>query len=391
MKRTYLQSKRIVIAQHEADEGGPGKVLLDYFNKKKNTVIYHLAHPNLYIKSGYKKSSRLTIYHNGKIQSTTFAPHFQFPEWTLYLKDVFYTLLWFIRLPKVDLFIGLGNLNAFCGCILKKLGKVSVVIYYVIDYVPQRFSNNIINTIYHRIERIAALKSDWTWNLSTRIIEAREEKWKEKFLHQLVVPHGLYFNEKRVRSFQSIHRHEIIYMGYINEEQGLGLLFSSLPNILNRMPGTTISIIGTGNYEEQLKKEARRLKISKYITFHGLIPDRNLMEERLSEGAIAVALYKPSHGFSFYSDPGKIKHYLSVGLPIIMTGLPPIAQEVQRWKCGYVISYSRTEFIKAASALLLNDSLYKKMRANSLRLAKKYDWEHILSKALSYVEDYYGK
>lgn len=373
-------NKRIIIVQHEADEGGPGQVLNNYFLAHKIEEILHISHPNLYIKSGYKKSSYYRIFKSGLLIRQKHAPFFHFPEYFLYLKDSIYTLYWVVsQKKKFDVFIGLGNINALGGLLLKRIGCVRKVVYYVIDYVPRRFSNRIINWIYHYFDQLAARYADATWNISPRIISGREARWNKRFPNQFVFPHGLYFDKKKILPVTKIHKNELVYMGYLNKEQGIQLILDILPKLIKRIPDIRLNIIGTGNYEQTLKSKVFKMNMDKYVIFTGLIPDINKMEERLAKGAIAFAMYKPSHSFSYFADPGKIKHYLSVGLPIIMTDLPYVAKEIEKNKCGLVIHYDKRELYQSIVQLLTNSKIYNSYRSNAMRIAKKYDWIHMIT------------
>ena len=62
---------------------------------------------------------------------------------------------------KYDLYVGFDNLNAFVGIWLRKLGKVSKVIFMTPDYSHTRFENHILNSIYHFLDYFCLLtKSD---------------------------------------------------------------------------------------------------------------------------------------------------------------------------------------------------------------------------------------
>lgn len=373
----------VIIVEHEANDVGPGHILIQYFNKRKIDELIYIDHPNLYIKSGFKKSSRINCFRSGTSVWKRTGYHWVLPEWALYIKDVIYTIFWVICLrKKYDIFIGLGNINALCGCLLKILRKTDRTVYYVIDYIPQRFTNPIMNWIYHVVDKFAADYSDSTWNLSPRMIEGREQRWNKKFSNQLIVPHGLHIDKKKILPYNKINKYELIYMGNLNKEQGIQLVISSLNELAAYIPKISFSIIGVGNYEKELKYLVKKNNLSAYVRFFGRIRDNNHMENRLAKAALAIAMYNPDHKFSVYSDPGKIKHYLSVGLPIIMTDLPQIAEKINNY-CGEAILYDKHLFISTVKNLLKNQHKLLRYRKNAFQLAKEYDWNKIYEEALN--------
>jgi glycosyltransferase involved in cell wall biosynthesis len=382
MKRPVPQFKSAIVVEHEANNVGPGHVLEHYFRNHAESDIWYIGHPNLYISSGYGKSSRLVKW-TGKSQTQITASFFRLPEPLLYLKDFFYTLKWGLsHSGRFDIFVGLGNINAAAGIILRLFGKTQKTVYYVIDYVSERFKNPVLNFLYHAADYFAARFSDATWNLSPRMIEGRQKRWKIIFPHQLVVPHGLSYSPKKAIAYEKSNKHEIIYMGHLNIEQGIDFVISCMPEIVKKIPDASFSVIGTGNDEARLRQLVRESQLESHVNFLGLVRDNEKMEKRLAKAAVAIAMYKPDHAFSYYSDPGKIKHYLSVGLPVIMTGTPIISEKIGENNCGRIISYHRPEFIEAVIALLCNAKVAQIYRRNALRLAKEYDWDRLFAAAL---------
>lgn len=382
----FWENRKAIIVLHEATTG-LGHDLRDYLLDHSIGELLFIVHPLLYMKETFKNSSRYELYKKGKLIKTHYAFHWVLPEFLLYIKDFFYTLIWCMQIAfKSDLYVGLGNLNAFSGYVLKLLGLRGKTVFYVIDYVPLRFHNKLINSIYHRIEKIAAEKSDWTWNLSPRMIEGRNKRWHKNFSHQLVVPHGVHFRRIKCLPLSKINKQEILYMGTIFKKQGIQLVIESFPKIISKIPDIRFSVIGKGPYEEELKKLVARLGLGKHVDFLGYIPNHAVMEDRIARAAIAVALYDKEsdlNDFTYYADPGKIKNYLGAGVPVIMTDVPYVARQVEKAKCGFIISYSKDELVQVLIDFLLDMEKMKKYRANALKFAKKFDWDRVFTHALN--------
>lgn len=384
MNKSFWGKSKAVIVIHEATTG-IAYDLRDYLLKSGIQELLFIAHPLLYLKENFKKSSRYELYRNGKLVKRKAAFHWILPEPLLYIKDFFYTVLWCMAISnKYTIFFGVGNLNAFSGNFLKLLNRIDKVIYYVIDYVPQRFNNKLLNGIYHRIEKLCAKKSDWIWNLSPRMIEARSKRWNMNFPNQLVVPHGVHIARIKRVFFDKINKSEILYMGMLLEKQGIQLVIESLPYILKKIPNLKLTIIGKGPYEYHLKELVKKLSLEKYIEFLGYIPSHQDLENRIAKAAIAIALYNREYDqFSYFADPGKIKNYLGAGVPVILTDVPYVAREVVKAKCGFIIEYSKTELIHVLTEYFRDKQLMRTYRKNALDFAEKYDWDIVFAKALA--------
>lgn len=385
MKKTQKIHKAVIVL-HEATTG-PAHDLRDYLLSQNVSELLFIAHPILFLKDGYKKSSRYEYYKSGKLIKTHDAHYWRGPEILLYVKDTVYTVYWCLKYGRFDYFFGVDNLNTFAGILLRFFGNVTHVVYYVIDYIPIRFDNTIVNFIYHLIERFAAAYANWTWNLSPRMIEARNEKWGKVFPHQMTVPHGVHYERIKRVPFSQVNKNEIIYMGTLLEKQGIQLVIEVLPEIVRKIKNITFTIIGKGPYENELKILVKRLNLTSVVTFLGYVESHEEMENRLATSSLAIALYDKTHdAFSYYADPGKIKNYLGAGVPVIMTDVPYVAREVKKAECGFIIPYKKQALLTTIETFMSNDDVLKKYRKNAMMFAKNYEWKKVFSQAFSYME-----
>lgn len=385
-KDNFLAKKKIVIVFHEATTG-LAYDLRDYLLKKEIEELLFISHPLLYLKENFKKSSWYEYYKDGKIVKKGNAFHWVLPEYFLYIKDILYTLLWCFSIGRsFDIYIGIGNLNAFTGCILRFLKRVEKVVYYVIDYVPERFQNKLVNDVYHWIERFVAFYSNRTWNLSPRMIKGREKRWKTFFPNQLVVPHGVAFSRIKRVLFEKINKTEILYMGVLLKNKGVQLIIEALPKIIKHIPNVKVSIIGKGPYEEELRNLVQKLHLESYIEFLGYISNHEEVENRIAKAAIAIALYdKADDEFTYYADPGKIKTYIGAGVPVIMTDVPYVAREVVKANCGFIVPYKQDALTDVILTFLQDEKLMRVYRKNAIKFAKKYDWDRVFADAFSSI------
>lgn len=383
MSLIRINKWQVAIVTHE-ETTGPAHDLRDYLREKVSHLLF-IAHPLLFIPKNFDKSSYWQFYEKGRMRQEGKAYHWRLPELALYVKDIIYTLIWLLKTGKTyDLYVGVGNLNAFSGLLLKKIGRVKRCAFYCIDYVPERFSNRIVNSLYHFIDRFVVESCDRTWNLSPRMVEGREKKWQRRFLKQITLPIGVWYNRIRPLSFEKINRKEILYMGTILEKQGIQLIIQALPEIKKTIPKIHFTIIGRGPYEEELKKLSKKLNLEKEITFMGYIKEPVEMETRMRKAAVAMAMYnKKTDMFSYYADPGKVKIYLAAGLPVLITDVPFIAQQVVDNKCGIIVEYNKDNLSKNIIKLLKDKKRLKKYRQNARVFAKQFDWEIIFRKALT--------
>lgn len=362
--------------------GGPPQEIRDYFLPRIKK-IYYIEHPFPYAKD---HRSSMTIYEEGVLKKQIFTPSIKGPETVFYLIDVFLTFYFLLRAKtKFDLCIALDNLNTVSVLPFKKLGLIKKLVFYTIDYNPQRFGNKVLNNIYHFLDRLACYHADKIWILSERMIAARKQNGVDtkKMAPSILLPMGANLQRIKILPIKKINRYDLVFAGYLSKRQGVQIVLEALPKIISEIPKARFLIIGQGEYGETLKRLSKQLNISDHVKFKGFIENQKDLENILCKSTVAIAPYVPKKdNFAFFTDPGKPKLYLGCGLPVVITNVPAIAGIIQSKKAGIVVDYNKESVAKALITLLTNDELYKKYRKNVIKLSKNYDTNTLIAKAL---------
>lgn len=376
-----LKDKTVVIVTQQGTTG-PSHDVRDLLVPEVKQLLF-IGHPLLYLPENFKKNSQWELYRKGKKVSGGDAGRWRGPELFLYLKDFFYSIFWFFRgVRRSDIFIGVGNINALVGVLLQKLGFVTNTVFYCIDYVPVRFANSFVNAIYHRIDSFVAEHATVVWNLSPRMIEGREKKWGRRLGNQIVVPIGIWYGRIHQNLSEKVNNNEIIYLGTLLEKQGLDLCIDAVNELRKNISNIRLTVIGSGPYGDALKSKVRSLGLEKHVVFEGYMPSHADVEKRVSEAALALAMYnKEKDTFSYYADPGKVKVYLACGVPVLITDIPFIARQVEREECGFVIEYDKDRIVKVVKKFLEHPDKVKMYKTNAMRFAKKFDWPLVVRDA----------
>ena len=375
------KGQKIVIVTHEMFYGVP-HALRDYLLNKKVSKVIFIGLPLV-----EQKVSSFTLYKNGEIFVQKRKLQYVSGVFS-YILDFFLILYWHIKQrEKYDIFIGVDVLNCFAGLVLKRLNVINKVFFYALDFSPVRFSNHLLNFIYHKMEVICIKNADEVWNVSPMIAQGREtflyipqKKYPQKVVHS-----GVWNDKIKKFPFSKVKKHQLLFLGHLLEKQGLQMVLQAIPLIVKKIPSFHLVILGGGEYEEPLKKKAKELHVEKYIEFKGWVKEREKIDTTLGESAAAIAVYVPEkekiHNFSYYADPIKIKEYLASGLPVILTDVPYNAREIEKRKCGIVVDYQKEKIADAVIKLLNNEEKLKEYRTNAIEYAKEFDWDVIFSKA----------
>ena len=369
--------------------------MLDFFVPKVRKIILI---DQVYPGSDFVMS-RIEVYENGrktKVTSLSWWLYFLYPflKLTNYggthtpfkLRDFLSVIDQGIKNhEKFDFMIGFEAINAIAGIVLRKLGKVEAVIYYVSDYSPSRYKNKWFNKLYLWLDKFAASHADFIWDVSIAIQPARIKAGLDarKSAPVLHVPNALYPVQIKAASLKDIIPYSLVFMGTLGVENGPDLAIQSLPYILRKFPKTLLNIVGGGDFDlKRLKKIVYTLKLEKNVIFHGFISDREKVSKTIRKFMVALAPYVYISGSArLYGDATKIRAYLGAGLPVVTTSVPPLGKEVEEKGAALIVKDSKDALAEAVINIFSNKVLYLKLRTNAIDFAKENTWENEYKKA----------
>ena len=339
-----------------------------------------------YENGSLRQKFRLISYHHSL--SFIDPAFFVWLSWSAHFFSVCYA---FLRLGKrFDIYLGVGYFDALIGLLLRRLGVCNLVIYYAGDYFREcekwdwkNWYRSLQTKIFQFIDRINVRFSDAIWNTSSSMVLVRKEKniFVSKKAPQLVVPIGFVVHEK---VFNSKWRdfNDFVFIGNLQQHQGLDLILDCFQELISDIPDIKLHIIGKGSYEFVLKDMVSSKKLDQYIKFYGFIESERTLAEIFSRCTVGVATYiLKKESFIQYVDPGKVKVYLSYGLPVIMTPASKIAKRIDKAEAGIIINYTKQELKQAIIKLLKDKDLSNKYRQNARSLAREFNWDKVFSNA----------
>lgn len=375
--------------------------LLDFFvPKTKKTVLIDQVYPG-----SDTVMPRIEVYENGKQKITRSSAllYFLYPILKLInasnpgethifykIRDFFSVIDWSMHdSTKFDLFIGLESINALAGIILKKIGKIKTVVYYVSDYSPKRYQNGWFNKLYLWLDRFCATYADFIWDVSPAMQPARigaglDPKRSAPVVH---VPNALYPAQIKQTPLREVKPYSLVFMGTLGKINGPDLAIEALPYILNKFPQVKLHIVGGNNIDEKrLFTLVKHLNLKNQVIFHGFIDDRERISKTIRHFAIALAPYPAIPGSArYYGDATKIRAYLAAGLPTITTAVPPLGKEAAAAGAALIVKDDPKTLAKAIIEVFRNKSLFLKLRKNAILFAGNNTWENEFAKAVSSI------
>jgi len=371
----------IVIATHAVflngkDIYGPPHAVSLFLNKKKKE--------HFFIKHRLWGAGKIIVEHykNGKLfktWETGFGK--RFPSVSQYVIEIFFTILiCFKNSKKCELFIGVDPLNAMAGNILKIFGKTKQVVYFSADFAKERFPNHLLNTIYLNLDYYSSIWSSVTWSVSKRIVEFRKEQGLLDEKNKLL-PNAPFFKDVKRLPYDEIKHHDLVIVSALERGIAFELLLDVLSELKKKVRDARLIFIGAGSYEGKLKEYVEKKDLKENTEFLGAKSHEDMFGILVKCG-IGIALYENSDEkhFRYFSDPMKVRDYLASGLPVIISGNSSLGYEVNKEQIGKLVKLNKKEIVDAILPLLLDEKLYKNMRNNAIKFAKKYDTFTLLEK-----------
>lgn len=374
-------AKNIVVVAHKFVTQ-PDDDLVIFLNSGKCLNVLHIRHS---FSDAPDRGSYYTWYKEGKVYKEKETRDFRaLPEPAVYLKEFFFTIKWLLGSKIVwDTYVGMDGLCAFFGLTARFLGRVKRTVFWAIDFVPQnRFESGLKTKIYHFVNIIGYKNADEMWDLSPRMVEAREKFLgvkKSDYRKHKIVPYGVWVDRIRKYSYNECEKNTLVFMGHLLPKQGVQLVMRALPEIVKKIPDFRFKIIGDGSYRTGLETLAKELGVEKYCYFLGKIESDRKLEEEIAKSCVAIAPYiKKLDTWTYYADSGKVKKYLACGVPVLLTDLPWNAKEISAAGCGEIISEDVDDIAKEVVLLMFSDE-NRGYRTRAQKYARSFNYINIFT------------
>ncbi|MFA6296278.1 MAG: glycosyltransferase [Patescibacteria group bacterium] len=369
--------KKILLISHIANSIGPVQKMEEFLIQKKSCFAV-IGHPYEFTSN----ESFLKIYSNGKIISEKKIIRKKKLSAIAYIEDIFLSIRIYKKYldSNFELCFGFDPLNAISAIIIKKIYRINKVIYYSVDYAEKRFENFFLNYIYHLLDKFASRHADYCWSVSNSIRNIRKHlRIPDK--KNILAPNGLNINE--ICTTPEFPKNNIFYIGVLSKTKGVHSLIDIMPQILKQNPLVKLHIIGGGPDEEFLQTLAQKKGISDRINFYGYTKQERT-NKILSLGGIGVAPYEDTEDYVRFCDPLKVKNYLAMGIPVVMTKIPALAEEIEENSLGFAVE-NKKEMADRINEILSDSNKYMLFRNNALKAKKMYDINMIYDQAFQKI------
>jgi glycosyltransferase involved in cell wall biosynthesis len=304
-------------------------------------------------------------------------------------KSLFRAPASFILDPIHLLRVGRSHVDVTLSChvmpillLRRALGLTSKIVYWSVDYSPQRFRHSFLETTYRMLERWSIRFSDIQVDISEKARVARFNR------HDLtpqqssyVIPSGVWTNRLIT---PSQHRHslrEVALIGVLEPHVGGMIAVQAIAALKELGIEIKLHVFGEGPDRGPMEKFAQLNGIADLVMFYNFnisIPERNLILEQCMLG-LAPYIDDPL-SISLYGDPGKVKDYAAASLPTVITHVPPVGELISSLGIGCVVSDNSESITGAIKYFVDNWDEWWIASNNSFDFAKSCEWTKLLSR-----------
>lgn len=376
MKDPSLKNLKVILVGHVTESYGPMQSLPEFLKERVKSLAV-IAHPFPYCSI---QSSKCQFSVSGKTQ-LYFGPKYKFKKFFVihYLGDFLLTFYFVLRMRESwDLYIGSDCLNAFVGLVLRAMGIVKKVVFYEHEFTQKRFRKEILNKAFHFLNGFTARNVDFVWDSPPNLNKIRERQ-KVDLKKVISVPHGV--DVKKIKSACQANRRTLVYVGHVMESKGLQLLVKAIEEVAPKVKGIKVAIVGSGPFEEELRRIIKRKKLERNFIFWGYT-DHDWTLSYLPSCGIGLAPYAPLERQALmHAEPLKVKDYLSCGLPVIITHFVSCAKEINDKGYGLAVDYNWRQLAGAIEKLCLNSRFYNQCCRNIKDQYQRMSWTQTFNKA----------
>jgi glycosyltransferase involved in cell wall biosynthesis len=377
--RRISESTFTVVCNGFAD--GPAQALRDHLVAEGARRVVMVSHPLTPEGGG---GHVVAVHEAGAVTTRTVrAPHR--PPLT-YPLDLVVPL----RLPRSDLWVGFNPLAALRGLAERRLGRTGAVVTWNVDFVPERFGPGLATRVYDAVDRRVATRADARVELSDAAREGRDQRLglgHGRAAAVAVVPMGAWCTTVAAAPDDAwAPELRLAYLGHLVPRQGVDRLLGAVAELRARGIAATADIVGGGPEREPLEALARRLDISGAVTFHGFVAASDEVERILAGCHVGVAPYvDDGTSFTQFADPGKLKAYAAAGLPVVVTPVPPNAQDLADAGVAVVVADDPTAIADGVLEVAGTAEAWRGRHQAALAYAGGFDWAVLLSRWLEGV------
>lgn len=169
----------------------------------------------------------------------------------------------------------------------------------------------------------------------------------------------------------------VSYIGNFTQHRGLDTLIEGFARLAESTPGAQLVLVGRGNanYVAGLRALADELGVGDRLHLTGWVDFADVPGYVAASDVCAVPHAATPHTET--TVPHKLFQYMAMGVPVLVSDVPPLARIVDRTESGLVAPAGDGAAMGAALSALTDTDRARELGANGRRaVEREYGWEH---------------
>lgn len=224
--------------------------------------------------------------------------------------------------------------------------------------------------IYKKISKLF-LKFDAEDSLAVRVVNKTQVP---EFLEKSGVPKekivyipSFYIDLEIFRPMELEKRYDLIFIGRLEKNKGIGLLLKALEILNNKNFNIDLLIVGEGSLRKNYELQVKNYGLKNYVTFYGWAEDSKEIAKLINRSkALIISSFNEG-------GPRVLLEAMACGVPIISTKVGIAEDIIENNKNGLLIDWDPTDMAEKIHYLLKRPNLQKTFSANGLMIAEKFE------------------
>lgn len=199
-----------------------------------------------------------------------------------------------------------------------------------------------------------------------------------------VIPMGLDAHNLFYPPDAGAQRSGLLFVGRLVEKKGIEYLIEAMPQVLQKHPEQTLTIVGDGPLRESLLDLCQRHRIAPRVIFAGSLVNRQI-PAYLRAAAVTIFPSVVTDSGDQEGAPVAVMEALACACPTILSEYPGARDIIADGETGLVVAQKSPEGIaQAINVLLDNPELQRKLGdAGRKRVLRDYDWTVVSAQFLA--------
>jgi glycosyltransferase involved in cell wall biosynthesis len=143
----------------------------------------------------------------------------------------------------------------------------------------------------------------------------------------------------------AVEPHLLLSIGRLERYKGHHRVIEAFPELLRRLPGARLKVVGTGPYERELRDLVRSLDLAEHVTFESIPPgERQRLTDLLCSAELIVLLSECE------AHPVAVMEALSVRRPVLVADTSGLRELAQKGLCRSIPLRATSSMVAAAIA-----------------------------------------